>query len=40
MSKEQIIELYDTNLNLTLSELSCITGKTIQQLKQILMDDI
>lgn len=37
MTNQQIIEFYDRNLNITLRELSQITGKTIQQLKTILM---
>ena len=37
MTNQQIIEFYDRNLNMTLRELSKITGKTIQQLKTILM---
>jgi len=37
MSKTEICEYYDSHPNLTLSELSAITGKTIAQLKNILM---
>jgi hypothetical protein len=37
MTNAQIIEYYDSHLNLTLSELSKITGKTIKELKTILM---
>jgi hypothetical protein len=37
MTNEQINELYDSHLNMTLAELSRITGKTIPQLKAILM---
>jgi hypothetical protein len=37
MSNDQIIELFDTNLNMTMAELSRITGKTIPELKTILM---
>ena len=37
MSDQQIIEYYDSNLNLTLAELSAITGKSIKALKRLLM---
>ena len=37
MTNEQIIELYDRKLNMTLAELSAITGKSVSQLKTILM---
>ena len=37
MTNAQIVELYDSNLNMTLKELSNITGKTVQELKRILM---
>jgi hypothetical protein len=37
MTNEQIIELYDRKLNMTLAELSAITGKSIKDLKNILM---
>ena len=37
MTDQQIREYYDINLNLTLSELSRITGKTKAELKRILM---
>lgn len=37
MTDNQIIALYDANLNMTLSELSRITGKSINQLKSILL---
>ena len=37
MSDEQIIEYYDEHLNLTLAELSNITGKSIKDLKRLLM---
>jgi len=37
MSDQQIIEYYDTHLNLTLAELSAITGKSIKALKRLLM---
>ena len=36
MTDQQIIELFDSS-NITLAELSEITGKTIKQLKTILM---
>ena len=37
MTDAEIIELFDTHLNMTLVELSRITGKTIAELKIILM---
>ena len=37
MTNQQVTEYYDSNLNLTLAELSAITGKTIKQLKRILL---
>ena len=37
MTDQQIREYYDINLNLTLSELSRITGKTKAELKRILL---
>jgi len=37
MSDQQIIEYYDSHLNLTLAELSAITGKSIKALKRLLM---
>jgi len=40
MSNEQIIELYDSNPNMTLQRLSQITGKSVSALKQILLNDV
>lgn len=37
MTPAQIRELYDRKLNMTLAELSAITGLTIKQLKKILL---
>lgn len=37
MTNEQIKNLYDQKLNMTLKELSQITGLTIAKLKTILM---
>jgi hypothetical protein len=37
MTNEQINELYNRKLNMTLAELSRITGKSIAELKKILM---
>jgi len=39
MTNEQINDLYNRKLNMTLRELSQITGKTIPELKRILMGD-
>ena len=33
----EIEHLYDTNPNITLEQLSLLTNKTIQQLKQLLL---
>ena len=38
MSNAEICEFYDSHPDLTLSQLSAITGKTIAQLKKILMN--
>jgi predicted HTH domain antitoxin len=38
MTNEQIIELYQRKLNMTLAELSAITGKSIKELKKILLE--
>lgn len=32
-----IIEYYDSHLNITLRQLAAITGRTVQQLKSLLM---
>ena len=37
LTDQDIIELFDLNPNLTLSQLSKITGKSVSELKQILM---
>lgn len=37
MDNQKIIELYDSNINMTLLELSKITGLTVKQLKNILL---
>jgi len=37
MSDDQIRKYYDRHLNLTLAQLSQLTGKTIKQLKTILL---
>lgn len=37
MTNQQICEMYDSYPNLTLAQLSSITGKSVAQLKQILM---
>jgi len=38
MTNVEIKQLYDSNLNMTLAGLSRLTGKTINELKQILME--
>jgi hypothetical protein len=40
MTKAEIIEYYDNNPNLTLKQLSSITGKTVDQLKLILIGEV
>ena len=37
MTDSEIIDFYDQNPNLTLAELARMTGKTVAQLKKILM---
>jgi hypothetical protein len=37
MTNEQIRHYYDTHLNMTLKELSQMTGKTIVELKRIIL---
>lgn len=38
MTAQKIRDLYDSNPNLTLGQLSRMTGLTVAQLKRILMD--
>ena len=37
MTNQEIIEYYDSKINMSLVELALITGKPIKQLKRILM---
>jgi hypothetical protein len=37
MTNEEIKQLYDSNLNMTLAGLSRLTGKSINELKRILL---
>jgi hypothetical protein len=37
LTNQDIIDLFDLNPNLTLAQLSRITGKSVLELKQILM---
>ena len=39
MSDQEIIDLYMRKLNMTLKELSLISGKPIKELKRILLAD-
>jgi DNA-binding CsgD family transcriptional regulator len=39
MTNDQIAELFDLNPNMTLAQLSRITGKSVEQLKKILMGE-
>jgi len=38
MTPDQIREYYDRHLNITLREFSAMTGRTIPELKEILME--
>jgi hypothetical protein len=37
MTDQEIIELYDRKLNITLWQLSVMTGKPVKELKRILL---
>ena len=37
MDDQQIVELYDTDLDITLAELSRLSGRNVAELKEILM---
>jgi hypothetical protein len=37
LTDEQIIDLFDTHPNLFLSEIATLTGKTVPELKKILL---
>lgn len=37
MTHEQICDLYDSHPDMTLSQLSRLTGRTVSELKRILM---
>jgi hypothetical protein len=39
MTDDEINDYYDSHPNLTLAQLSRITGKTVEQLKKILMGE-
>jgi len=39
MNAEEICELYDSNPNLTLFQLSSMTGKSIEELMEILISE-
>lgn len=38
-TNEEIERLYDTNWNITLEQLSLLTNKTIEELKNLLLPD-
>ena len=38
-TNEEIEQLYDTNWNITLEQLSLLTNKTIEELKNLLLPD-
>jgi hypothetical protein len=37
MTELEIIEMFDRNLNLTLRELAQISGKSVKEIKEILL---
>jgi len=39
MTNQEIKDLYDSHPNVTLRQLACYTGKTVAELKQILLGD-
>ena len=39
MTDQEIIDLFDSNLNITLRELSNLSGRTIANLKKLLMGE-
>jgi len=39
MDKQEIKDLFDSELDMTLRELSRITGRTVRELKRILMEE-
>ena len=39
MTDQEIIDLFDSNLNITLRELSNLSGRTIANLKRLLMGE-
>ena len=39
ITEKQICDLFDRNPNMTLAELSFMTGKSVAELKRILMPD-
>lgn len=39
MTDQEICELFDTNINMTLKELSVATGKSLRELKDILLGE-
>jgi len=39
MTNEQIADYYDSHPDLTLAQLSRMTGKSVEQLKRILMPE-
>lgn len=38
MTDKEICELFDININMTLKELSVVTGKSLRELKDILLE--
>jgi hypothetical protein len=39
MTDQEIIDLFDSNLNITLRELSNLSGRTIANLKKLLIGE-
>jgi hypothetical protein len=38
MTNQEIIELFDSNPNMLMSEMTAITGKSMSELKKILLN--
>jgi hypothetical protein len=39
MSDQEIIDMFDQNLNMTLAELSRISGRSVEELKRLPMGE-
>lgn len=38
MTKDEIRDMFDTNPNMTVAQLARVAGKTVDQIKRILME--